>query len=286
MPSPIHIRKLSHVALKVQDIEAQAAFYAEMVGMGETTRDETGCVYLRCNSDHHQVVLIPDQESGLDHYALEVNSAADLDIAMANLTEAGISYTVDASTELGQGQSVRFQDPLGFTVELITGLDQVSPHYGVRSVQPRKFQHITLRNPDIKTGEEFYTQVLGLRISDWVGEDFVWLRCNPDHHGLAISRYTKTTMHHIAFEVKDMSELVHQAEYLAKWDYTLLYGPGRHGPGNNLFIYFYDAEKNIVEFAADMLQIWDDDTYEPRIWDPNERWSNQWGTPALPEFRA
>ena len=227
MTSPINIKKLSHVALKVRDMEAQASFYSEFVGLGETARDKAGCIYLHCNCDHHQVVLIPAEETGLDHFALEVKSAADLDIAVENLTEAGIRYKVDESTELGQGRSLRFQDPLGFTVELVTGLDQVSPHYGVRSVQPRKFQHITLRSPDIKTGEEFYSQVLGLRISDWVGEDFVWLRCNPDHHGVAISRYPKTTMHHIAFEVKDMSELVHQAEYLARRDHTLLYGPGR-----------------------------------------------------------
>ena len=45
-------------------------------------------------------------------------------------------------------------------------------------------------------------------------------------------------------EVKDMAELVHQAEYLARHDRTLLYGPGRHGPGNNLFIYFHDEKKH------------------------------------------
>ncbi|MEM7034732.1 MAG: VOC family protein [Chloroflexota bacterium] len=286
MPSPIHIKKLSHVALNVRDIEAQTSFYRDFVGLEETTRDEAGRVYLRCNSDHHQVVLIPAEESGMDHYALEVNGDTDLDMAMANLTETGIPYQSDASSELGQRSSLRFQDPLGFTVELVTGLEQVSPHYGARAVQPRKFQHITFRTPDPQVGAEFYTKILGLRISDWVGEDFVWLRCNPDHHGVAISRYPQQKMHHIAFEVKDMAELVHQAEYLAKHNHILLYGPGRHGPGNNLFIYFHDQEKNIVEFAADIQQIWDDEAHTPKVWDPNERWSNQWGTPASPEFRA
>ena len=47
-----------------------------------------------------------------------------------------------------------------------------------------------------------------------------------------------------------------------------------------------DIEENIVEFAADIQEIWDDETYTPRVWDPNERWSNMWGPPSLPEFRA
>ena len=82
-----------------------------------------------------------------------------------------------------------------------------------------------------------------------------------------------------------MAELVQQAEHLAQHDHVLLYGPGRHGPGNNLFIYFHDVDGNIVEFSADMQQIWDDTKYVPKVWNPNERWSNRWGTPASPEFR-
>ena len=52
-------------------------------------------------------------------------------------------------------------------------------------------------------------------------------------------------------QTMDMAQLIHQAEYLMHNNRTLLYGPGRHGPGQNLFIYFHDTEENIVEFAAD-----------------------------------
>ena len=285
MTPEIRIRKLSHVGLLAQNPEAQAAFYRDFVGLTETARDETGRIYLRCNNDHHQIVLVPAEENGMDHYALEVKELADLEAAQEQLLRAGIECQTNFSTELGHEESIRFRDPLGFNVELVTGLSQLTAPSGIRTVRPRKFQHITLRAPKFGAGFEFYTKVLGLRVSDWVGDDFVWMRCSPDHHGLAISRHQKRSLHHIAFEVRDMAELVQQAEHLAQHDHVLLYGPGRHGPGNNLFIYFHDVDGNIVEFSADMQQIWDDTKYVPKVWNPNERWSNRWGTPASPEFR-
>ena len=142
MSASINIKKLSHVGLNVQDIERQATFFTDMVGLGETARDEQGRVYLRCNSDHHQIILIPAAESGLNHYALAVGGEADLDLAMKVLDDAQIIYEVTVNDELGQGKSIRFQDPLGFMVELTTELEQVSPRYGVL-----KFPRLNIAHP-------------------------------------------------------------------------------------------------------------------------------------------
>ncbi|MEM7538012.1 MAG: VOC family protein [Chloroflexota bacterium] len=300
----IKAKRLSHVGLHCQDVEVQTQFYTQMVGLGETARDQAGNIYLRCNADHHSLVLMPapDDANGdespegstdsanraadvvMNHVALEV---ADIDAAAEALTQAGIEHEIVTDVELGQGPAVRLRDPDGFVLELVGPLMQVAPTYGPRNVQPRHFGHITFRTVDPKVSAEFYQDVLGFRVSDWLGEDFVWLRCTPEHHGIAISRHARAPMlHHIAFHVMDMAQLIHQAEYLMHNERILLYGPGRHGPGQNLFIYFYDTEENIVEFAADIQEIWDDEAYTPRVWDPNERWSNMWGPPSLLEFRA
>ncbi len=163
---------------------------------------------------------------------------------------------------------------------------QIEETYGPRVVTPSRYGHLTLRVTDLKQTVDFYTDILGFRISDWLGAQFCWLRCTPEHHGLALSTHERAPMmHHFAFHVRDMAELIQQAEHLMRHDRILLYGPGRHGPGQNLFIYFHDEEENIVEFAADMQRIWDEEQYIPKIWDPNERWSTMWGPAALPAFR-
>ena len=287
MPALVQTKQLSHLALNVINIDKQTAFYQDMVGMYVQAIDASGRVYLRCQRDHHTLLLTPAGARGIDHFALDVGGLAALEAAATALENAGMSLTAGDAQELGQGQSYRLLDPDGFTVELVAGMTQVAPNYGPRVVTPRRYGHLTLRVTDLKQTVEFYTDILGFRVSDWLGEQFCWLRCTPEHHGLALATHESAPiMHHFAFHVRDMAELIQQAEHLMRHDKILLYGPGRHGPGQNLFIYFHDEEENIVEFAADMQRIWDEDTYVPKVWDPNERWSNMWGPPALPAFRG
>lgn len=280
----VDVKSISHVALKTRNIEQQTHFYTRMVGLGETERGNDGTVYLRCNTNHHSVVLIPSSETGLDHYALDVGSPAALEAAAKALSKAGIPYETERSTELGQGTSLRLRDPDGYVVELIGGMAQVAPTYGPRAVQPRKLGHVTLHVDDCKRSAEFYREVLGFRISDWVDDIFLWMRCNPDHHGLAFAKAGSVKMHHFAFEVVDISYLVRQAEHLMQNGFVLLYGPGRHGPGQNQFEYFRDPEANLIEFMCDLQQIWDDATYVPRVWNSQERWANMWGPDSPADF--
>jgi hypothetical protein len=57
-----------------------------------------------------------------------------------------------------------------------------------------------------------------------------------------------------------------------------LWGPGRHGAGDNTFSYFLDPFDNIIEYTTE-LEIVDEDTHEPKVWDPTSPdTSDQWGT--------
>jgi len=276
------VKQISHVALKTREVEQQANFYTHMVGLGETERDSAGRVYLRCNANHHALVLMPSSEAGIDHFALDVGSAAELEAAANALAHAGIAYETVGAVESGQETALRLRDPDGYTVELIGGMEQVNPGYGPRAVQPRKLGHVTLLVDSCKRSATFYSEVLGFRVSDAVEDVFLWMRCNPDHHGLAFAKGEPGRMHHFAFEVVDFSYLARQAEHLMQHGYSLLYGPGRHGPGENQFEYFRDPERNMIEFMCDIQQIWNDAVYVPRVWNTREKWINMWG-PNPPE---
>ncbi len=61
----------------------------------------------------------------------------------------------------------------------------------------------------------------------------------------------------------------------------LIWGPGRHGPGNNLFVMFDDPEGNHVELSAEMERFYDDRAeYRPRTWAVGPRTVNLWGPVA------
>ena len=84
----VDVKHVSHVALRAQDIDRQAAFYSQLVGLGETERDSEGRVYLRCNANHHSVVLMPSDRPGIDHFALDVGSPAAVESAATALAGA------------------------------------------------------------------------------------------------------------------------------------------------------------------------------------------------------
>jgi catechol 2,3-dioxygenase-like lactoylglutathione lyase family enzyme len=277
----VNANRLSHVALKTRDIEGQVRFYEEMVGLKETGRDDRGRAYLRCGDRHHALILVPLEGASdtLDHFALEAaDGDAGVEATASALSKAGIAYE-EKNDVPGQGRSLRLCDPNGFSIELFGSMEKVSPNYGPRVVQPLQQDHLNFKVRDPEGTAEFYKEVLGFEVSDRLSDgSIVWMRCNPRHHSVAFIRdEEKTALHHLGFEVADSAQLVHQAEHLMRNGRTLVWGPGRHGPGNNQFVYFRDLDRNIIEFACDMRLIWDQD-YEPRSWDPGELWADLWGS--------
>ena len=81
----------------------------------------------------------------------------------------------------------------------------------------RKIGHVVLRARNLRKSVEFYTRVLGFAISDIYPEDMVpggmvFMRCNPDHHGVALvggmpGPSEKRELHHFAFEVDTLDEV-------------------------------------------------------------------------------
>src|SRR5260370_31253155 len=102
----VNVKQVSHVALKTRDVEQQANFYTNIVGLGETQRDSSGRVYLRCNENHHAVVLIPSSEAGIDHYALDVGGPAELKSPATRLARPGIAYATERTRDIAQSAAL------------------------------------------------------------------------------------------------------------------------------------------------------------------------------------
>src|SRR5215472_12702014 len=132
--SGIKVARLSHVALKASDLSKQAEFYTARWGLDAI--DESGSdVYLRADSpDHHVLVLHSAAEAspGLDHFAFEVAHPDDIDRAADLLSSQGHEIVTPPTKDLepGVAKAIRFKDPDGNVVELVSGVDQVGDTYG------------------------------------------------------------------------------------------------------------------------------------------------------------
>ncbi|GAA2816965.1 VOC family protein [Kribbella solani] len=134
--TPVKVRKLGHLILRVRDIEVSTRFYTEVMGFTVSDRNEHGYVFLRCAADHHVLGLAPADEDnplpdksrrqrGFDHCAFEVGSLAELIEIRDFLHARGVPIVFEGRKGPGCNPGLEFLDPDGYDVELYTGMDQI-----------------------------------------------------------------------------------------------------------------------------------------------------------------
>jgi catechol 2,3-dioxygenase-like lactoylglutathione lyase family enzyme len=123
------------------------------------------------------------------------------------------------------------------------------------------------------------------------------MRCSPDHHTVNFLKSKYQKMHHIAFQLKDWAHVQQACDHLARHHIPLLWGPGRHGAGHNIFTYYHDPDKQIVELFTELDIMLDEDLgyFEPRpwhedfpqrpkVWKDSPQAVNHWGLMPSREF--
>jgi catechol 2,3-dioxygenase-like lactoylglutathione lyase family enzyme len=141
---------------------------------------------------------------------------------------------------------------------------------------PRKFGHVNFLTSNVKRQVQWYSEVLEFGVTDWIGDEGVWLHVNADHHSLAFLEKGFNHIHHLAFELVDWGELRVALDHLAKNQRHLVWGPGRHGMARNLFSYFRMVEEeHFVELFCDLEQLSAD--HQTRHFPDDPHSSNTWG---------
>jgi catechol 2,3-dioxygenase-like lactoylglutathione lyase family enzyme len=260
--------------MRVPDLDAAVGFQQDVLGMIETER-AAGVSYLTCNERHHELMLIHDPvRRGYDHVALEVEDAAALAAVMRSAQAAGGHMLGDVyDGEPGIDRAVRVLAPGGHVFKLFCGMETVAA--ARPGDRPEKFEHASVKVLNMKALERFLEQGLGFRFSDRLGATASWWHCDDDHHGMAIVRAPRSELSHYAFTVADLNAMGRVADRLKLHrDQRLIWGPSRHGPGNNHFMYFHDNDGAMIELCCDLAQMRD---YQPRTWAGGLKPINQWG---------
>lgn len=173
----------------------------------------------------------------------------------------------------------------------VTDPDGNAIHFGVPLPQPAEggkllhgpIQHLTLATQNVVALEEFYVQKLGFLVSDRVvnrqGKVMTsFMRSNHEHHNLACFFQDRQGVDHHSYEAGEWNAIRDWADHLAAEGLQLFWGPGRHGPGNNLFIFIKDPDENWIEISAELEVIHDRPV---RTWPHEERTLNLWGRGVL-----
>ncbi len=268
---------LSHIRLRTRDLETTVRFYERTLGLVQHDPSGRCDARLGWGAGHHVIDLL-DGDPGLDGFAFEVLDPGGLPRLAERLSERGHD---PAEPDRDQA-TLALRDPDGTWVEFHGAVNRAGEHSADPGRRPVRVQHVTLSTQNMESMVEFY-RGLGFHVSDRMGDVFTWLRSTVEHHSLAIVRGPAVGLDHYSYDVSSWADFKVWCDRLADLDVAVRWGPGRHGPGNNLFIFFEDPDGNRVELSAEMERFWDDRaTYVPRIWDAAPLTINLWGGQLAP----
>jgi catechol 2,3-dioxygenase len=279
------IKSLSHVAVQVTDLEASIQHAVEVLGMrvverlGERAYLTLGSPHNTYGGSHHVIEYFPGPVTALGHIAFQAADAEALEQLRRRLKKADINVR-SGEDEPGVANAIRFASPCGHEFEVFSSYDYSQNAFTAQGVRLRRIQHINLNALDLDAMISFMTTLLGFRISDYaqVGgqQALAFLRCDVEHHAAGVGR-GDNGLFHIAFEVDSMTELARLPDALGRKGLRLVWGPGRHGAGDNVATYHQDPSGVPIEVFWDMHRI-EDPGWQPRTWSFEDyRFINQWG---------
>jgi catechol 2,3-dioxygenase len=227
LPQDSHgILRLSHVELRVPDLELATAYYTEVVGLIETDREHDR-VYLKCWDEHQHHSLDPHLRPDLrpgGRWAGRCIARATSTTTPPAWRRPGSPPKRIAAGELGSGSgaTVRFVSPSGHTTELVHDMAQVGnllplhnpppEPQGLIGIHPPRLDHIFLMCEDVDAITAFYREVLDFRLTEQILADdghqlCTFLERTHTAHDLAFITGPQGAFHHVAFWVDDWNDL-------------------------------------------------------------------------------
>ncbi|CAN5503412.1 VOC family protein [soil metagenome] len=271
---------LHHLAFGSPDPAALATFYARALALRIEPEGEAFIGRARGRRLIFQTG--PIKSLGFAAYAVE--SVADLAGLRERAAAAGVAIEPSPSPLFGE-EAVCLRDPDGnrFVFGLSSGPEETAIYDG-SSAREARLQHVVFASRDAGRLADFYEAVLGFALSDVVVDEVggvrtSFLRCSEEHHSLAVFQASENRIDHHCYEAGDWGLIRDWGDHMAAEHIPLVWGPGRHGPGDNLFMFVHDADGNWVEISAELEVVTADRPVG--TWPHEQRTLNSWGQGLL-----
>lgn len=291
--------RLGAVSLSVPDPEATSSFLRDALGFTVFTSAE-GLWHASCPGEYGipaPASMVSLHRGGgeaegatLNGLKFDVDDPVDRELIASRVATSGLQVGFEGDRGLfvdqALGESLYFVDPNGVRVCCGPAGPRYQGTLGTAPIRPRRLGHVNVTVADPAASVDCFVDLLGLRLSEQIGEAFYFLRVGSEHHNLGIrTGGPQPGAHHLGFEVNGWESYRVVCDHLVELGLTVEYGPGRHGPGRNIFVYVRDPSSGLrVELYSDMAHIQDEASYVPPRWEVGQRGTtvNRWG-PGPPQ---
>ncbi|WP_416363846.1 VOC family protein [Pseudomonas sp. NFX183] len=266
--------RLCYLHLASKDPQQQVEFYRRLLDMDGLAQADGSWLL---QGPQRAMLISPADHSGLLAAAYDLGSQPRLSELHARLVAKGCSVEPLDSPLLEAG-AFQIRDPQGR--QTVFGVARNASTANPRGM-PGRLQHVVFQTTELEAMIDFYVNTVGFTVSDNVVDEqsgqltTCFLRSDDEHHSLAFFRGSKNEWDHHCYETNEWNDIRDWGDRFAKERITLFFGPGRHGPGNNLFFMVVDADRNRLEFSAE-LEI-TEASRPPGVWPQEEYTLNSWG---------
>lgn len=267
-PDALGVHSLDYFNLAVPDLEEARQFYAKF---GLDVREEQGGLGLYTFDHPHRWGLLSEgNRKKLGHLSFGIFED-DVPRFRERLQQAGIER-LDPPPGF-ESNGIWFKDCNGLLLELRVA-EKSSPNAksptehliagpGQRGApirgttppaRPRRLAHMLIFVRDVPESIEFYTRVLGMRLSDESGGVVAFMHGvhGSDHHMVAFAKSSAPGLHHCSWDMPSIQDLGLGAMHMADSGFAEGWGLGRHVLGSNYFHYIRDPWGSYAEYSCDI----------------------------------
>jgi catechol 2,3-dioxygenase-like lactoylglutathione lyase family enzyme len=293
----IKARRIGHATFATPDLQPMIDYYTEVLGLVLADREKDRA-FLATKVGQLAVELRKGEVERCAVLSFEVAPDSDFGAFARELARDGIKSELRNDSVPGMGPALTLRDSKGPEIALFKEWSYLGKHLPHHGIGPLKLGHVAWVVDNPQKTADFYADVLGFKVSDWIDDWFVFMRCNADHHTVNFIRGDRSAMHHMAFELKDFIHLQNACDLFGQREIPILWGPVRHGPGHNIATYHRNPDGQLIELFCELDRMLDEELgyFEPRPWhrDRPQRpktWqtgpsTNIWGPLPLPEFHT
>jgi catechol 2,3-dioxygenase-like lactoylglutathione lyase family enzyme len=295
-PDTPGVHSISHFALTVPDLTAAGRFYSSF-GLGvREDGDRLALLASQCAAPCG--LIVEGTTKRLNHLSFGIYES-DAGRFQRRLEEYRIQRVDPPASFRSDG--FWFRDPEGSLIELRvaaktspdakSSAEAGSTPEGVAAplrrsqmehVRPRRLSHVLVFARDVLGQVEFYSEVLGLRLTDHSGDGIAFMHAphGSDHHVLAFAKSGGPGFHHCSWDVPSVHHIGLGAMQMANGGFSAGWGLGRHVVGSNYFHYVRDPWGSYAEYSCDIDYVPKGFAWRPQDYPPEDAFY-VWG-PAPP----
>ena len=266
--------RLRSIELNLPKAAAARDFFLNIWGLADA--GITGVTsYLRGSGTFPYLVSLTEAEGPSVASTTFCVDEADLARIRDGAAREGLVIEDTISRDPGGGAGVLVQLPEGEVFRFLVGSTEVEAIPG-RDL-PVKLTHVVMNSADAEATATMAEKALGFTVSDRT-KGMVFVRCSPSHHSVAFARQGFASLNHIAFEMQDIDAVMRGIGRMRDHGAAPAWGPGRHGPGDNVYAYYISPFGAVIEYSTAVEIVADDyktGAPEDWTWPPNR--IDQWG---------